>query len=47
VGKVEVQPNQGNVIAGAVTLMAEMRSLIGCLAACLILFGSAIRSRLP
>lgn len=27
VGKVEVQPNQGNVIAGSVTLMAEMRSL--------------------
>ncbi|MCX6048769.1 MAG: Zn-dependent hydrolase [Chloroflexi bacterium] len=27
VGKLEVQPNQGNVIAGAVTMMAEMRSL--------------------
>ncbi|CAN5588300.1 Zn-dependent hydrolase [soil metagenome] len=27
VGKLAVQPNQGNVIAGAVTMMAEMRSL--------------------
>ena len=27
VGKVEVTPNQGNVIAGQVTIMAEMRSL--------------------
>jgi len=27
VGKIEVKPNQGNVIAEAVTLMAEMRSL--------------------